>query len=202
MKPKSLKLSKKFFLICISTGFIFSQFVSKSYGLEIQNLYEANLYEANLIDQKIDVSVSLDLLSEINPDFNININTEDLEKNGFSHFLPSYYSNQAYIYQIGTLNTAYQYQTGTLNLALIYQEGRSNIATQIQQGTQNKAISLQIGENNLSFQQQCSSGNLAIAYQIGIGNYIEQHQGLRGGSNHQSIVIQQGNFNRAFVYQY
>lgn len=186
MKNKTLKLLRKNFFTYLNVGLLFFSFVSESLGLTSQEL--SNL---DLADQKIEVTVALDFFHEISSEVNLNVDPSF-----------SYLFNQAHIYQIGILNVASQYQAGSQNFALIYQEGTSNIATQIQHGIQNKAISVQLGENNFSIQHQISSGNLAIAYQIGIGNYLEQHQGLSGGNNYQSIVIQQGNFNRAFIYQY
>lgn len=197
MKSKILNPFKKKFLVPLSAGMIFFLSFSQSYGINTQNLFDLSL-----VEQKIDVSVSLDLIHEINPVVNVNINIEDLVREVLPHSLSSYYSSQAYIYQIGISNVASQYQASPQNFALLYQEGTSNVATQAQQGIQNRAISVQIGENNISFQQQLTSNNLAIAYQIGIGNHVEQYQGIGGGSHYQSIVIQQGNFNRAIIYQY
>lgn len=197
MKNKILNPLQKRFLPPLSAGVIFFLSFSQSYGINTQNPLDLGL-----VEQKIDVSVSLDLAHEINQEPSVYINVEGLANDLVSHPTPLYYSNQAYIYQVGILNVASQYQASSKNFALIYQEGASHMATQVQQGIQNKAVSVQIGKNHFSFQQQLSSNNLAIAYQIGIGNHIEQYQGMAGGSHYQSVVIQQGNFNRAIVYQY
>lgn len=147
------------------------------------------------IDPKtFEVHVALDLQVDLDMNVNIapNFQENDLSINPFS--------NLALIIQSGEYNEALQHQYGIRDIAIIYQEGALNVATQYQSGDDNFALVYQKGTGNKAIQSQISSGNIAIIYQLGIGNYAEQYQAGSGG--YRSVIIQEGNFNRAIVRQY
>lgn len=144
--------------------------------------------------QTFEVHVALDLRVDLDMNVNIasNFQDNDLSLNPFSSL--------ALIMQSGEYNEAFQRQYGIRDIAIIYQEGTLNVASQYQGGDNNFALVYQKGNGNTAIQHQESSGNIAIIYQLGIGNYAEQYQARSGGYG--SVIIQEGNFNRAIVRQY